>query len=41
MRLSFLKMHANGDDFAMVDLRGRDESIDGKLAKLLAIAIEE
>ncbi|WP_233835852.1 diaminopimelate epimerase [Paraburkholderia sp. ZP32-5] len=35
MEIPFLKMHANGDDFAIVDLRGQENFIDGMLARQL------
>lgn len=35
MPLNFVKMHANGDDFVLIDARGRDNPITRELAKAL------
>lgn len=35
MVINFLKMHANGDDFAIVDLRGQSNTVDQDIAKRL------
>lgn len=35
MSFSFQKMHANGDDFVIIDLRGQSNIIDGEIAKRL------
>ncbi|OLF54610.1 diaminopimelate epimerase [Pseudomonas chlororaphis] len=35
MPLNFVKLHANGDDFMLVDARGRAEPITGELARRL------
>lgn len=35
MSIRFQKMHANGDDFVIVDLRGRDDLIDREIARRL------
>nr|BFD41466.1 diaminopimelate epimerase [Pseudomonas sp. FFPRI_1] len=33
--LPFIKMHANGDDFVLIDARGRDQPITGEQARAL------
>lgn len=35
MTVPFLKMHANGDDFVIVDRRGQDDPITGEMARRL------
>lgn len=35
MPLPFQKLHANGDDFMLVDARGRDNPITSELARAL------
>ena len=35
MTVNFVKMHANGDDFIVVDMRGNSSPITGELVRLL------
>jgi len=35
MTVPFLKMHANGDDFVIIDRRGQDDPITGEMARRL------
>jgi len=38
MPLNFVKMHANGDDFVLIDARGRTNPITRELARALGTA---